>query len=446
MVVAAIALVAIAAWPYLGAGRASASRAYFAPVLPDYSFRDKTIAFYEKRVRDDTQDQISARLLAGEYMQRYREQQDVGDILRSIHQNQRALVLQPQNAGATFAGLASAQTALHHFSAALALERKAHLESPFDSNAPAQMASLEMELGHYDVADRDLTVAHRLATTPTIDSVQARYDELNGKLEGARALIARAMIRSDDVSDNSAQGRAWYHFRAGELAFSSGAVDEAKADEREALVIFPGFEMAYRALARFCWATKDWNGAIDAATKGVAIIPEPETLGYLADAQAALGQTEAAKQTQGLIFAVERVGNAYNINDRLLSVYYAEHGIRLEDAYAIAQREVRSRGDEVYAQDTLAWAAAMDGKWAVADAAAKRATRLNTQDPRILFHAGAIAAHFGRTGEARTLLQAALRLNPTFDPFYAERASTMLRASDSRSSPTVVGALVTAGP
>ncbi|MDQ2991599.1 MAG: hypothetical protein M3R30_02105, partial [Candidatus Eremiobacteraeota bacterium] len=247
-----------------------------------------------------------------------------------------------------------------------------------------------------------------------------------GRLDDARGLIARAMIRSDDVSDNSAQGRAWYHFRAGELAFSAGAVDEAKADEREALVIFPGFEMAYRALARFSWATKDWNGAVDAATHGIAIIPEPETLGYLADAQAALGKTDAAKQTQSLIFAVERVGNAYNINDRLLSVYYAEHGIRLDDAYAIAQREVRARGDEVYAQDTLAWAAAMDGKWNVAEAAAKRAIRLNTQDPRILFHAGAIAAHFGRKDEAQALLQAAMKLNPTFDPFYAERAATLL--------------------
>lgn len=424
--IAAVALAAIVAWPFLGAQRVNASRAYVAPVLPDYRYRDKTIAFYERRVHEDPQDQISAKLLAAQYMQRYRESLDVGDLLRSIAQAKRSLRLQPQNNSGADEIAASAYTALHLFRTALSYEEAAYADQPADSNAPAQIASLSMEIGDYAAARRYLVIARRIKNTPTVLSVQARYDELTGHIVSARRLLQQGSEQTDEVVDNPAQGRAWYHFRAGELAFSAGDAEAAKQDERTAITQFPDFEMAYRALARFCWATEDWHCALDAAQRGAAIIPEPETLGYEADAQLALGDKAGSAQTQQLIFAVERIGNAYHINDRLLAVYYAEHGVHSDDAYHIAQREVRSRGKEIYAQDTLAWCAAMDGKWNVADGAARNATRYDTQDPRIQFHAGMIALHFGRAVEARRRLQAALELNSHFDPFYADLARTEL--------------------
>jgi tetratricopeptide (TPR) repeat protein len=419
-------LLAIAAWPFLGTGHVRASRTYVAPVLPDYQHRDRTIAFFEGRVRTNPQDQISATMLAGQYMQRYREALDVGDLLRSIDQGKRSLQLQPQNNAAADQVLGAAYTALHLFRKALEYEQAAHAEQPHDANALAQMGSLQMEIGNYAAARRDIALAKRATDSETVMSVEARYDELTGDLPEARRLLQRATDRSDAVVDNSAQGRAWFHFRAGELAFSSGAIEEAKRDERDALADFPGFEMADRALARFCWATKDWRCALDAARAGAAIVPEPETLGYEADAQHALGDSAGAAKTQALIFAVERVGNAYHINDRLLSVYYAEHGVRLDDSLRIARREVAVRGNEIYAQDTLAWAAAMDGHWNEADRAMRRATRYATQDPRIAFHAGTIALHFGRTAEARRELRRALDLNAQFDPFYADDARATL--------------------
>ncbi|HET7815601.1 MAG TPA: hypothetical protein VFL13_14640, partial [Candidatus Baltobacteraceae bacterium] len=63
------------------------------------------------------------------------------------------------------------------------------------------------------------------------------------------------------------------------------------------------------------------------------------------------------------------------------------------DAYRIAQREVTVRGNEIYAQDTLAWTAALNGKWNVARHANAMATRYGIQDPRVREHAAYIAAH-----------------------------------------------------
>ncbi len=422
VIIAAIALVAIAAWPFLGAQRANATYAYYAPVQPDYVYRDKTIAFYEKRMLQDSQDQISARILASQYLQRYRENLDVGDLQRGLHQGFRSLQLQPEHNAVADEVIGSGYYALHEFRQALTFESRARSEQSGDPNAPAQMALLEMEIGHYASARHDLMVAWRIKDDPSVWTAQARYDEMTGNLARAKTLMQRAAARADEISDNSAESRAWYHYRLGQIAFSAGDSDQAKSQERIAITDFPGFEMAYRALARFCWGLKEWQCALDAAQKGVNIVPEPETLGYLTDAHQALGDVAAAKATQELIFVVERIGNAYRINDRLLSVYYSEHNVRLDDSLRIARREVAKRGNEIEAQDTLAWAAAMDGHWTEAYHAMLIATHLHTQDPRVLFHAGMIEEHFGHRARARQYLKAALDLNPQFDPFYADLA------------------------
>jgi len=415
-------------WPFFGAGsRAHAAGPTPAPVMPDYLYRDKTVAFYEMRIKRDPQDQISARALAGQYMQRYRETGDIDDIKRCIAQAHRSIVLQPANSYASYELLASAEMALHLFRAALADEEYAHADRSDDTNAVAQIASIDMELGRYDEAGATIRKAAEAHPTDSgLLAVLARYDELTGHVQDARAYLGRGQAIMDSVVDNSAQGRAWFHYRAGEMAFSSGAVDEAKSDERQALTIFPRFAPAFNSLARFCWATKDWQCALDAASKGSDIVPLPETLGYKADAQFALGDGNAARRTNSLILAIEKIGNAYHVSDRLLAVYYAEHGIRLDDALRIARRETRVRGNEIYAQDTLAWAAAMDGRWSEAQAAMRQALRYETQDPRLLYHAGVIAQHFGERQRAASYFAHALALNAQFHPRYADDARSRL--------------------
>jgi tetratricopeptide (TPR) repeat protein len=260
-----------------------------------------------------------------------------------------------------------------------------------------------------------------------IETLRARYDELTGRLAEARRLLHAAMIDYDaHFPDASAQARAWYHYRAGELAFEAGDVEEAIADERRALEMFPNYNVAYTALARFELADRHPRGALQAAAKGAEITPLPETLGYKADAQRALGDADGAAQTADLIRAIERIGNAYHVNDRLIAIYYSEHGVRLDDALRIARREAALRGDEIYAQDTLAWAAAMDGHWSEARGAIAKAVRYDTEEPRLQFHAGMIALHFGDVAQAKRRLSRALSLNPHFHPAYADEARKTL--------------------
>jgi tetratricopeptide (TPR) repeat protein len=103
----------------------------------------------------------------------------------------------------------------------------------------------------------------------------------------------------------------------------------------------------------------------------------------------------------------------------------ADHGLRPAEAYAIARRELAIR-DDVYAQDTVAWCAARAGKWSVARAASAKALRFDTEDPRLQYHAGVIAQHFGDTAEAVRRYTRALALNAAFSATQADDARLQL--------------------
>ncbi len=436
--IALIALAVIATFPSYVNHRVSetqseaqaGSAATPAPVDRDYERRDALVAFWEGAVRENHRgDMLSPRQLAGQYLQRYREKGDIGDVVRAESMARRSLAAQPRNIAAT-AELASVFLTLHRFREAL---REVEQNVPYDpagAQFRSQEASLQMELGDYDAARKALAhIGPAETQTAQARTVRSRYDELTGHLANARELLASAMTEIDSNAEASAQARAWYHFRAGELAFEAGDNDAAIRDERDALAIFPTYNVALKDLAKFELANHHYREALEAAIAGAQVTPFPETLGYEADAQAALGDARGAAATRDLIFAIERIGNAYGVNDRLLAIYYSEHGLRPADTLEIARREVALRGNEIYAQDTLAWAAAADGRWDTAKKASSVALRFKTEDPLLWFHAGMIARHFGDKETARKDLLYALALNPRFHPVYAGVARSYLPAS-----------------
>jgi tetratricopeptide (TPR) repeat protein len=432
------ALAAGAAWPFVVAERTNSAVASGEPtpaaVNRDYLTRDAQIAFWEHAAGQHLHgDFLTPRNLAEQYMQRFRERGDIGDVGRAL-----AMALQEErvvpHSGLADASMIGPLITLHRFRQAREYVRDMGGPASRSAETLAREASLDMELGEYEGVPRLLGLIKPAERSSIIaETVESRYDELTGKLNRARYLLARAMVSYDaHYPEASAQARAWYHFRAGELAFAAGQNDEAIADERLAIEMFPNFNLAYNALARFELATGHPREALEAATSGANITPLPEVLGYKADAERSLGMTEASTQTRDLIVAIEQIGNAYHVNDRLIAIYYSEHGIRLDDGLRIARREIAVRGDEVYAQDTLAWAAAMDGHRGEARSAMAKAVRYDTDDPRLQFHAGMIALHFGDTADAKLRLSRALALNPQFHPVYADEARLVLASLDSR--------------
>jgi tetratricopeptide (TPR) repeat protein len=434
-VIAAVAVVlgtiaAVAAWPAFvdrTAGTAAAAALpTMAPVVADYQTRDKLVSFWEKATGENHRgDMISPRMLAAQYLQRYRERMDIDDVLRAERATERSLAAQPVGNLPGELELASIYLTLHRFHDAIAVTK--HVES-YDRGDPSMYpreASLDMEVGDFSTAGK------RLAEVPEKDRddswrvIDSRYLELTGHLDEARRLLSVASAYQNSNFDAPAQSRAWYFFRQGEMAFEAGDNDTALDDEREALSIFPNYADASRSLARFECALHEWQACLKDAGVSSDIVPYPETLGYKADAERALGDVAGSLQTADLIHTIGQLGDAQHITDRLLAIYYSDHKLYPNEAYAIAKNELKSR-DDIFTEDTLAWAAAMDDRWTEAHAHIERATVFGTQNSLIDYHAGVIAAHFGDRTLAKREFQRALALNPHFHPVFADDARARL--------------------
>jgi predicted Zn-dependent protease len=428
-IVAFLAAIALgAAWPWFASHRAQASGMPSAPISTDYRQRDRLIAFYEGQARRDPSDQITRRMLGSEYLQRFRETGDLNDVTRAHAVALRSLSLQPQGNVQALGVIASSDVAFHRFPEALAAERASLEADPFSDDTRAQMASTLMEVGRYEDARRILSSPTDPDLSPTWKSIRARHDELTGNLTEARIEMAEATQRVDRMISISAYARSWYHLRDAQLAFEAGDGEIADSEFTEALRIYPDNAMALLFAAKFYRAHHDWPRALAAATRSAELYPLPQALGYEADAQRALGDGDGASRTDALIAAEQRLFNVQGINDRLLAMYYAEHREHLNDALAAARSDIGKRGNEIYADDTMAWVLATMGRWKEARVYAVRAARYDTADPELQYHCGVIAWHTGRFGEARQRLSGALAVDPQFHPVYADDARRILVA------------------
>jgi predicted Zn-dependent protease len=426
-ILALVAGIAVgAAWPWFAERRAQANATAAAPVWADYRQRDATVAFYEAQARSDPSDQITLRMLGGEYLARFRENGDLNDVTRALVAARRSLALQPQGNVAALSVIASGELALHHFAPALAAERAALDATPFDDSLRAQTASILMEIGRYAAAQRILGRPSQSDPNPTWMAIRARYDELTGNLRGARIQMEAATGMIDGMIEIPAYTRSWYHVRDAQLAFEAGDEAEAGAEFAEALRIFPDNAMALLFQAKLYRAQRDWPRALASARRSADLYPLPQALGYEADAQSALGDAASAQKTDALIRAEQRLFNVQGVNDRLLAIYYAEHREHLHDALAAARSDLAKRGDEIYADDTMAWVLAAMGRWSGARRYALRATRYGTQDPELQYHAAIIAFRTGHAAEARERLSAALATDSHFHPYYANDARARL--------------------
>jgi tetratricopeptide (TPR) repeat protein len=403
------------------------SRALSAAVMPDYRYRDAIVSDFERDVKRHP-DQLVTNLLAAQYLQRYRERVDVGDLLRAVAVTKQSLSLQPRGNVAAESTMVSALSALHQFGAAKRYADDVVGLTPGNPGALAGAASVDLELGRYDEARRLLLrPLPRALDNAGWDAACARLDELTGHTHRARARIARAASSLDAIYATPAESRAWYHWREGELAFQMGDLDAARADYQSSIEIFPDYWHGYNGLAKLYWARRQWRETLAAATRAAELYPQPETLGYKYDAQVALGDKAGALQTLGLITAIERIGDAQGLSDRLIAVFYADHAMRAQAAVTSAARDL-ARRDDIYAEDALGWALAAAGKWQQARPHAERAVRLETEDARLQFHAGWIALHCGDRVEARARLRRALRANSQFHPTQADQARLILKA------------------
>ena len=393
----------------------------------------KALEFAASQTRYDPQNAIFQAMLAGEYLNSYRETGDAADAVRAEQAARASLKVRTHGNSAGFFQLSRALLMQHRFAEALQAARRA---SRLDPIGLRECADIEIEMGDYAAAERDIKASEKLVTenarrvaaihgnvrppTPNDDpaflALVARLNELRGDSQGQLQLLAQAVKLADANPDLPVQSVAWFHERLGRCLGMMGRLDEAEKIYLSGLAVFPRDYRTMAALAHLHAARGEWNQTVEWGQKAANIVPAPETLALLGDAYHALGQSQQAATQWKLVEQIGALSRSQGVvYDRQRALFYADHGRNLNEAVTLARGELRQRHD-IYTFDTLAWTLFKAGRLEEAAQNAKRALAFGTRDASLLFHAGMIAAAQGQKPRAQTLLNRALEINPFFHP------------------------------
>jgi tetratricopeptide (TPR) repeat protein len=399
---------------------------------------DRAIASQQRRLAKNPYDAAAYFKLGDAYVQKSRESGDLKYLDLAENALRRTLEIAPRTPGAV-RHLAYVHVSRHEFRRA-ALEAARALEmEPSDTHAWGVLGDAHLELGEYDKAEAAYSKMMALG-----DGTLYAYGRLSGlkslrgDVEGAMTDLRRG-IEAGRAERLPRESMAWAQWQLGVEHFAVGELDAAEARYQEALQGYPGYYRALAGLAQVRVAQGRPADAVDLYRRAIAVIPMPEYAAALGDLLTALGRIDEARKQYEL---VEYIGRLSALNqvlyNRDLAYFYADHDVKLDEALALAQREIESRRD-IYGHDVLAWALYKNGRLDEARAAIADALRLGTRDARLLFHAGMIHARLGERERARELLSRALATNPYFHVLHADLARRTL--TDLERAPEVAAPL-----
>jgi len=368
------------------------------------------VDFWEKRVKADPDGVIGFRELAGAYLALQRETGDIAEAVHAERAARRALELIPRGNANGLRRLARSLLAQHRFPEAL---EAADHAAKLDVQAERLRVDILLELGAYDEAARALAKYPPSAAEPgdpNYLALQSRIAAIDGAPGRALKLMREAQAQADDQPDMPSEAVAWYHTMIGHALIDSGKLDEGEASCRKALGIFPRDYRAMTGLAEAATWRGDWAAAIDWGAKAIAIAPQnPEALKLIGEAHAARGETEAAERE---FKRLETLAHSFpRIYDRHWALFCADHGRDLDQALALARKDLELRKD-IHGHDALAWVAFKNGLQAEAEAAMKLALARGTEEAPLFHHAGVIARAGGDPDRAEGFFAKARALNP----------------------------------
>ena len=375
------------------------------------------VGFLEDRVKSDPDDIVALNKLSNYYLQLHRETDDVQYLDQALRAAQSSLRILPadQNLGALRA-LAQAEYETHNFLLARDHAQELTEYEPRRSFGFQLLGDALLELGDYDKAAAAYKKMEELDVgTVATETRLAHLAILRGETATGQKKYLNALAQARADSSPSAETIAWCYWQLGEVARASGQLETSMRFYRDALKVFPNYPHAVASLAQLRGSQGEVNEAIAVFERLVAQRPEPIDAAILGDLYKLKGRDRDAQDQYS---AVERLCQSGPLNSALYSrhliLFWADHDIKIEEAYVRAKKEYETRRD-IYGADSFAWAALKAGKLDEAQAAIKDGLRLGTQDARLFYHAGMIARANGDRDAAVDFLQRALKLNKHFD-------------------------------
>jgi tetratricopeptide (TPR) repeat protein len=350
----------------------------------DSGIRDQDIVFYQARVARDPQGALDRSMLGSLFLQRARETGSLEDLVRAEEIARESFSMRSRKNGIALHVLATSLAGQHRYEEALEQVRLLVMDDSSNLSYRALKGEVEMELGLYAGAESTFASlrswSHRLTVAPRL----ARWEELRGNLNEARGILETARDDALRQVNLPREHKAWFHLRVGDLAFRYNRLGDAEREWRAGLELSPADHRLLSSMSRLEMSRRRWNEAIKYAEASIAQALDPATLGHLADAHAATGDSaKSAEYTRTMeLVVMGQLGASH----RAWSLYLLDHDRQVASVLSNVEAEIARRQD-VYGYDLLAWAYHKNGRPCEAHRAIRRALALGTRDPLLLEHA-----------------------------------------------------------
>jgi tetratricopeptide (TPR) repeat protein len=396
---------------------------------------DTQIQILQDRVKDVPSDYAGYDGLGSAFFQKARETGDIAYYDLAEQMLNKALALAPQDfrAAEPLVHMALVYMGEHRFSDALAFAQKAIGTGSGNLAAFAIEGDAYTDMGDYEKAATAYntlqavgrTISSPLALAYMSDSRIAYLSYLRG--DSAEAIrLMKSAIAAGLQTNVPRENLAWLYFELGERYFQTGDLGNADLSYQSGVTADPNHYRSLAGLAKVRAAQGKLEESIQLYQRSIAIIPFPVYVAELGDVYKKVGRPNEAQQQYDL---VEYIGHLSKLNqvlaNRELALFYADQGIKLQEALEFARKELEIRRD-IYTWDTLAWVLYKNGQFQEAAEAINKALALHTNDSLLLFHAGMIYHGLAKDSDAEDFLSRALKTNPHFHVFQAEVATRTL--------------------
>jgi tetratricopeptide (TPR) repeat protein len=384
---------------------------------------DKQIQSAQSVIQKKSSDPRGYNFLAAAFMQKSRETGDFSFNARAEAALMHSFRVAPDNYEAIKLQ-ANLLLNYHRFQEALETARRAQAINPRDHDVYGAMVDALVELGEYEQA---IAAAQKMVDLRPDTSSYSRVSYLRSLHGDRQGAIEMMKMATESANPGNVESVAWCRVHLGDELMNDGKLAEAERQYDHALFVFPDYHLALAAKARARYAAGDSESSEALYKRAIERVPLPDYIAALGDLYAKLGRADEAKQQYEQVEFIEKMGSLGGTYSRQLALFWADHDMRLDEALAIAEKERAARKD-IYASDVLAWTLYKKGRIPEAKKAMDEALRLGTRDPRLLYHAGLIAAAGGENQKAANYLKQALEINPFFDVLQAEIAREKLNS------------------
>ena len=374
-----------------------------------WSRSEREMATLQQTVRDNPNNARNRTRLGAVYLEKARETGDPSFLGKAEELFKEALELNRADFEA-MAGMGSLCLSRHQFWEALRWGEQGLTLNPWSAELHGVVGDACVELGEYEravkVFQQMVDLRPQLSSYSRVSYIRELYGDTKGAIEAMDMAVASGAPNRENT--------AWCQVQLGHLYFNEGNYEMAEREYQVALKHLPKYVHGLAGLARLKVAENKLNEGRRLYEEVVAAMPLPEYVIALGDLYERVGEKELAKRQYDLVLALQELYRANGVDTEMeTALFQADHDLNVTGALEQAKRQMHKQPN-IKAADVLAWTLYKTGQYQEAQSTIRKALRLGTKEPLLLYHAGMIHYKAGQRAKAKEFLSQALDLNPQF--------------------------------